>query len=83
MTVYVPDLPPYGLIDGFMSIPCVFIQSIKGNLRYEWDQLREHDVIFLVTIENPQAVLMGMARDGQQGGAATGHGGKLPKKDVR
>lgn len=45
----------------------------RGDVRSEWDELKEHDVLFLLTVQPPSAAeLQALADAGETGIAATG-----------
>lgn len=54
---------------------------LSGAVRAEWDSLREHDVVFLLTIENPEALVNEPPPMSNGKGGKKGQGQK--KKDNR
>ena len=47
------------------ALPARHSQSM--NLREEWDELREHDIVFLVSITAPESQLHGGRGEGPEG----------------
>jgi len=54
----------------------VDLAQYDWRIKNEWDELKEHDVVFLVTIEDPQGVVVGGSTTATSGGG----GGKSRRK---
>ena len=54
-------------VPAFVSAECVVsLSGFKGEIREEWESLREHDVMFLVAVHPP-------AQTANSGAAGMGH----------
>ncbi len=60
-----------GLIQADMSV----LAGLRGDVRGEWDEMKQHDVVFLLTVRPPdQAALQLLRADGAEPSPADVHG---------
>ena len=49
--------------------------GLRGDVRSEWDETKQHDVLFLLTVQPPDQVALGAIRDrGEEPTPAQQHG---------
>jgi len=49
--------------------------GLRGDVRGEWDELKQHDVVFLLTVQPPDQATLAMLRaDGAEPSPADAHG---------
>jgi intron-binding protein aquarius len=62
---------------GFAVYKLIAIYSVglRGDVRSEWDETKQHDVVFLLTVQPPDQVALGAMRDrGEEPTPAQQHG---------
>ena len=53
----------------------VYNAGLRGDVRSEWDETKQHDVLFLLTIQPPDQIALGAIRDrGDEPTPAQKHG---------
>lgn len=66
-TITIFAVSPPALVSGVVIECSVCIADMRGDIRSEWDETKQHDVLFLLTLRPPvQAELALLQQDGTE-----------------